>query len=463
MIDLTIDLTDAKGGPLYEQIYRHIVREIRAGRLREGEKLPSKRELCAHLKVSRSTVETAYELLVAEGYVRSVPRSGLYVNAVAALGEYVRGDAPKPTASKAEKPAERYVFSTGAVDTSIFPYALWSRLSKEAMQLGPELLRRGDGQGDEPLRAVLCEFLRQYRGVVCEPEQIIIGAGMDYLLDLAMKLLDEKALYGLEDPGYGATYRTIAANRGQMVPIPLDKDGLSIAALKASQADIAYVTPSHQFPMGVTMPVGRRSQLLKWAEEKENRYVIEDDYDSEFRYATRPIPAMQGLDHGGKVIYIGTFSRTIAPSIRIAYLVLPETLLRRYQSALRATPSTVSRFEQRTLYRFIETGAYARHLRRVGNLYRQRCALLVDRLRAIDGVSIRGHEAGLHFLLTLDRYSERELIAKAAAVGVKLHGLSEYARGRPPLESTLVLGYAGMTEEAIEEATELLGRAWGGS
>lgn len=459
MAEFTIELSDSKGAPLYEQIYRHIVKEIRSGRLRENEKLPSKRGLSEHLGVSRSTVENAYELLIAEGYVRSAPRSGLYVNAMETLGyeQKLSQPAPEPDIGKSE---EEYIFSTSAVDTSVFPYSVWTKLSKEAMQFGPELLRRGDGQGDAPLRAVLCEFLRQYRGVSCLPGQIVIGAGMDYLLDLLMKLLDANVLYALEDPGYKATYRTVAGNRGQLVPMPLDKDGLSVAALAASSADVAYVTPSHQFPMGVTMPVGRRSQLLKWAEEKENRYVIEDDYDSEFRYATRPIPAMQGLNHSGKVIYIGTFSRTIAPSIRIAYMVLPKSLLSRYKAVLGGTPATVSRFEQYTLCRFLETGAYARHLRRVGNLYRRRCALLCEKLGSIEGIRISGNEAGLHFLMTLERYSEKELIARAAAVNVKLHGLSEYAQGRPPMESTLVVGYAGLTEKEIIEAANLLKSAW---
>lgn len=231
-------------------------------------------------------------------------------------------------------------------------------------------------------------------------------------------------------------------------------------ALECSGAGLAYVTPSHQFPLGVTMPAGRRSRLLRWAAQQPDRFLIEDDYDSEFRYASRPIPALQGLDRAGRVVYMGTFSRSIAPAIRVAYMILPPPLLERYRRTFSHGACTVSRFEQESLRRFIAQGLYGRHLRRTGNLYRRKCALLTQALSAIPGAAISGGDAGLHFLLTLPRYSEGELVERAAAQSVRVHPLSRYCHAVPPLPSTVVLGFAGLTGEELSGAAERLRAAW---
>ncbi len=460
MAGLTCQLEPDSGTPLYEQLYRFVVGEILAGRLREGERLPSKRELCSRLQISQSTVETAYGLLVDEGYIRNAARVGFFVCPLERLEP-----GPEPEEKAPQRPAEpvyRYNFSTGNVDTSAFPYASWAKLTRETVYGNPELLQRGQRQGDMALRQALADFLHQYRGVACRAEQVVIGAGMEYLLDLVLQLLPRQAAFALEDPGYRATYRTVENNGRRILPIGLDEAGMDAAALEASGADVAYVTPSHQFPMGCTMPVGRRTQLLRWAAEKPGRYIIEDDYDSEFRHSSRPIPAMQGLDRKGRVIYIGTFSRSLAPGIRVAYLVLPEKLLGLYQQRFDYAACTVSRFEQQTLARFLERGGYARHLRRVGNLYRKRCTRLTELLAAqLPGCRIRGADAGLHFLLTVPGRSEAELVARAAKAGVRVHGLSQYChQGTCPMEGTVVLGYAGLEEGELESAVAALGRAW---
>ena len=231
-------------------------------------------------------------------------------------------------------------------------------------------------------------------------------------------------------------------------------------ALEASGAGLAYVTPSHQFPLGVTMPAGRRSRLLHWAASAQDRWLIEDDYDSEFRWSSRPIPALQGLDRAGRVVYMGTFSRSIAPAIRVAYMILPPALLERWRAAFSHGACTVSRFEQENLRRFLTQGLYGRHLRRTGNLYRKKCALFTGALSEIPGVTVSGADAGLHFLVTLPRLTEAELVERAAAKSVRVYPLSRYCHGAEPRPSTVVLGFAGLTEQELARAAALLKEAW---
>lgn len=443
--------------PLYEQLYRYVVEQIRRGELGEGEKLPSKRRLAEHLGVSLTTVERSYGLLTAEGYLTSAPRSGYRVTAeldLAPAAEKIVETAPvRPMPEQLNE-----CFSTSAVDTSVFPYATWARFSKEAVYENPDLLQRGDGRGDWPLRAELTAFLHQYRGVECTPEQVVLGAGLEALMWVLVQLLPE-AVLALEDPGY-SYLRRLMDNLGRpYVPMPVDGQGLDLMALYASQANVAYVTPSHQFPLGITTPVRRRIQLLRWAYERPGRYLIEDDYDSEFRYSSRPIPAMQGLDKGGRVIYLGTFSRTVAPSIRVAYLILPPELLEVYRQRFGHAACTVSRFEQEALRRFLAAGNYSRHLRRVGNLYRQRREALV---KALEGWGeVQGAAAGLHLLFTLPGRDDRELVAQAASAGYRVRGLREYCIRAVPRPGTLVLGFAGLAAEKAAGAVAELRTALG--
>ena len=455
MTELTPQFDDS--APLYEQLYRYIVAQIRSGALPEGEKLPSKRRLAEHLGVSLTTVEKSYGLLTAEGYLESAPRSGYRVTPALTMIP-TEPSPPAPVRAPAEsRPALDDCFSTSAVDTEQFPYATWARLSKEAVYENPALLQRGDGQGDWAFRGTLASFLHQYRGVNCTPEQVVLGAGMEALMWILLQLLPD-AVFALEDPGYASLRLLLENLRRPYAPVPVDERGLDPAALRSSGADVAYVTPSHQFPLGVATPVGRRSELLRWAYEAPGRYLIEDDYDSEFRYASRPIPAMQGLDEGGRVIYVGTFSRTLAPSIRVAYLILPPELLKRYRDKFGHGAATVSRFEQEALRRFLASGSYSRHLRRVGNLYRQRRDALVAALSGWG--EVRGSDAGLHLLFTLPGRREEELKRRAAEAGYRVRGLGEYCQRAVPRPGTLVLGFAGLPEEKAPRAAEDLRRSF---
>ena len=444
--------------PLYDQLYHHIAAAIQSGALSPGSKLPSKRRLCALAGVSMSTVETAYSLLAAEGYVTAKPRSGYVCAHLLPPGPTAPVSAPEA----APPPAPRWAFdcSTSAVDTSVFPFSSWARITKEAVYENPGLLQRGHPQGDLPLRTALAELLAQYRGVRCSPEQVVIGAGADYLLTLLLQLLPEQRAIALEDPGYPAAYAAASLHGRRAVPIPVDGEGIDPEALAASGAGLAYVTPSHQFPLGVTMPAGRRSRLLHWAASAPGRWLIEDDYDSEFRWASRPIPALQGLDRAGRVVYMGTFSRSIAPAIRVAYMILPPELLERYRATFSHGACTVSRFEQESLRRFIAQGLYGRHLRRTGNLYRKKCALFTGALEGIPGLAVSGADAGLHFLATLPRLTEAELVERAAAKSVGIHPLSRYCHEVRPKPSTVVLGFAGLRSDELAQAAALLKEAW---
>lgn len=444
--------------PLYDQLYRHIAGAIRSGALSPGARLPSKRRMCTLAGVSMSTVETAYSLLAAEGYVLSRPRSG-YVCADL-LPPAPAVPAHPPETAPAPAPKWAYDCSTSAVDVSVFPFSSWARITKEAVYENPGLLQRGHPQGDGPLRAALAQLLSQYRGVRCSPDQVVVGAGADHLLSLLLQLLPEQRAVALEDPGYPAAYAAAALHGREALPIPVDGEGMVPEALDASGAGLAYVTPSHQFPLGVSMPAGRRSRLLHWAASAQNRWIIEDDYDSEFRWSSRPIPALQGMDRAGRVVYLGTFSRSIAPAIRAAYLILPPGLLERYRHTFSHGACAVSRFEQESLRRFLVQGLYGRHLRRTGNLYRKKCALFAGALADIPGAEISGAEAGLHFLLTLPRYTEEELVERAAARSVRVHPLSRYCHAAPPRPSTVVLGFAGLTMEELAQAAALLRKAW---
>lgn len=460
MYNVTLTLDGGAKVPLYEQLYRYFVEEIQSGRLAAGEKLPSKRSLCAHLGVSRSTVENSYAILVAEGYVRAAARSGFYV---ADFIPYVAPQSAPPARAGAQiHPREPKVnFSTSTVDTSAFPYASWAKLYKEVIYNSPELLQRGDRQGEPELRSALAAFLQEYRGVRCDAGQIVVGAGTEYLLELLIQLFDPDAVFALEDPCYAVTWHSVRNSGRPFRFIPVDETGIRISALRASDASVAYITPSHQFPIGATMPAVQRSHLLHWAASAPGRYIIEDDYDCEFRYGSHPIPAMQSMDRNSRVVYIGNFSRSLAPSIRVAYMVLPDALLKRYRALFGHFSSTVSRYEQIVLARFLAEGFYERYLRRMCNLYRQRCARLAACILDLDPrIRISGDGGGLHFLLTLPGRDEDELYQSAAAKGIRLHRLSDYAHEFEPQPSTVVLGYGGIRDDALEDAVALLRDAW---
>lgn len=464
MNELTITLDVKSTIPLYEQIYEYIKTDIRNGKISCGEKLPSTRALAKYLEISRSTVELAYEQLLAEGYVEAEACRGFFVTQIEEL--YQWETAKETVAQKIikEENVYKYDFSPRGVDLQSFPYGVWRKLSKEILSNDKsDLFQLGDSQGEYELRETICRYLYQARGVNCEPEQIVIGAGNEYLLMLLSTVLGKNRKIAFENPTYRQAYRLFENLSYDTCVVEMDRKGMCVDKLSKSGAEIAYVMPSHQYPLGIVMPIKRRMELLRWAAEEEERYIIEDDYDSEFRYKGKPIPALQGFDREDKVIYIGTFSRSIAPSIRISYLVLPKNLLKVYNEKSRFLSSTVSRVDQLIIQQFIERGYYERHLNKMRALYKNRHDIMVNELKPLlKYCSISGENAGVHLLLTfIEGKEEKILTQKAKEQGIKVYGLSTYdIKKKEKEQAVILLGYANMSEEKIIQAIHALTNAW---
>ena len=465
MVHLTTALDAASDVPLYEQLYRSLAAEMRTGAVPAGTRMPGKRRLAAELSVSVNTVDAAYQMLAAEGYLEARERSGFYVQEYLALPESAAPAAPPKAEAVPKQRPIRYDLSTRGVDPGLFPFRTWARLQKELLYSSPELLTHGDAQGDLALRQALAGYLEEYRGVRCGAHQIVVGAGLEYLLGLLAPLLPGSA--AVENPGYPRAKQVLENNGVACCCLPVDEDGLSIRALSDSGAAVCCVTPSHQFPTGVTMPAGRRAELLHWAARcPGRRYIIEDDYDSEFRFDTRPLPSLQGMAGAdGPVVYLSTCSRSLAPSIRIAYMVLPEQLLPAWHAKYRLYSSTVSRFEQQTLARFITGGYFTRHLARERVAYKARRDALTAALQeafAPEELHLTGLHTGLHLLAELrDPPPDDALRAAAEAEGVRLSLLSDYdltGGGAAPV-GTLVLGYGSLADESCPSVGETLKRA----
>lgn len=476
MNEIMIDLQGGAKAPLYEKIYEYIKNEIVDGKISKGEKLPSTRLLAKNLSVSRSTVELAYDQLLAEGYIEAEPYRGYFVCDVEALYQLEQRNhmQEKLQAGQDWQPGWKTEIKHGAgsskqkeidfspytIDTQNFPYNVWRKLHKNVLlDDREEILLSGDGQGDHELRMAIADYLHQARGVNCVAEQIIIGAGNEYLELLLAQVLGEKKTVLMDDPTYLQAYRTFS-NMGYLVKnIPAEQGSMPIEAVRRENADILYVMPSHQFPLGTVMPLKQRLELLKWASEKEGRYLIEDDHDSEYRYKGKPIPSLQSIDHEEKVIYLGTFSKSIAPSLRISYMVLPQHLLKNYQRYCGFYSTTVSKIQQEVLCGFIRGGYFGRHLNKMRGIYKNKHDFLVSELKKRPWVeNIAGDNAGLHVLVQVDtQMSEEELCERAAEQGIHLMGISEHYIHKPPVSKpVLLLGYGKPDEKKILEGLNRL-------
>ncbi len=479
-MELIVPLNVQGDRPLYEQIYQYIKDEIRKGNIRPEKQLPSSRELAKSLKVSRSTTQLAYEQLVSEGYLEAVPRKGYFAASLdgifpsVARSAAARMDQKKELSLGMEKENVRgqlfrekfeVDFSPRGIDLEGFPYATWRKISRSVLkEEDRELFLKGEPQGDLILREAIREYLHAARGVNCDVSQIVIGAGNEYLLMLLSQLIGGDAVIAMENPTYRQAYRVLSGVGHKVLPVGIDKNGFCVKEIAGQDVQAAYVMPSHQFPTGIVMPVRRRQELLSWAGEQRGRYLIEDDYDSEFRYKGKPIPALQGMDQNGCVVYMGTFSKAIAPAIRVGYMVLPEALLSAYLEKGRFYSSTVSRVDQRILASFIAGGYFERHLNRMREIYKGKHDVLLGELKPLDKrFEITGEFAGLHVLLKdKKKETEQSLLEKAAEKGVRVYGLSGFymEEAQAKETSTIVLGYAGLTEEKIRRGAERLREAF---
>ena len=470
MLELTIQLQADSEKCLYEQIYEYIQCEIKEGKLLQGERLPSTRSLAENLQVSRSTVELAYEQLLSEGYIESQPYKGYFVSKVEELFQLEsKEEKGNNKATLKERDSDtviyQYDFSPTQIDMSGFPFSVWRKIHKNVLSDGNEkLYAQGNARGDYGLRETIARYLHASRGVNCTPEQIIVGAGNDYLLMLLEKILGPQIPIAMENPTYKRAYRIFQSFQYPITTVDMDENGMKVKELCKTEARLAYVMPSHQYPTGVVMPIGRRSELLKWANEKEGRYLIEDDYDSEFRYKGKPIPSLQASDKNGRVIYMGTFSKSIAPAIRVSYMVLPMKLVEEYQEKCSFYSTTVSRIEQKILDEFIRDGYFERHLNKMRKCYRDKHDTMLELLKPFEKqFVITGENAGLHLLLSSKEDIEEEVLIRSAMQhGVKVYGLSEYYVGgvQAKQRGTIILGYGGLSKQEITEGMEALKKAW---
>lgn len=430
---------------MYEQLYGYVKKKIIDGDFSPGERLPSTRLLAQNLGVSRNTVERAYDQLASEGYIEARVGSGFRVSTIEGLFLLPKNVEVKKVKEVARKQDHLVCdFTAGGIDEESFPADTWRRIGRSVLSEQEQYLSGGDPLGEYGLREEIARYLRGARGVECDPEQIIIGAGNDYLLMLLLRILNRRNIVAMEYPTYSQAHHVLCSADCSIVQVAMDEYGMDIKKLKGTEANLVYVMPSHQFPTGIVMPLSRRLALLQWAYEKTDRYIIEDDYDSELRYRGRPIPALQGNDEGGRVIYLGTFSQSIAPSVRVSYMVLPRELMERYIENCGVFSNTVARVQQHTIKEFMQQGYFERHLNRMRKKYKEKRDLLLAELGLTEkSLQVSGTDAGTHFLLILqDRKQGREVAAEAFKHGVKVNPV-------PGKENALILSYGGLRKEEI--------------
>jgi GntR family transcriptional regulator/MocR family aminotransferase len=475
-----ISIDRASGKPLYRQLYEGYRDAIAERRLRAGQRLPSTRSLAGELKISRIPVLNAFEQLLAEGYFESRVGSGTFVarSLPGELLEHARRSplraaptrrAPRPITRAAarlvsEEPGRwfkgRGAFNVGEPALDRFPIGIWSNLvARHCRRADPALLPYANSMGLPALREAVAEYLRTARAVRCEADQIMIVNGSQQALELAARVLFEpETSVWVEDPGYFGIHAVLRLSGARLVPVPVDEQGMDVAAGIARCPDprAVFVTPSHQFPLGVTMSAARRLQLLDFARER-GCWIVEDDYDSEYRYGNLPIAALQGLDRDSRVIYVGTFTKILFPSLRLAYVVLPADLVAPFTQIRRATDMFSSTFPQAVLADFIREGHFARHIRRMRVLCRERRSALVAALeREIPELRVLGDEAGMYLTAGLpDGWDDVEIAERAADRSVWAAPLSRSYMGRKPRVG-LILGYGCTDADGIEAGVAVL-------
>lgn len=484
-MDLAINLDNQSNHPLHRQLYQELRRSILTGRLTAGQRLPSTRALAKALGLSRATVTQSYEQLTSEGYLQPVIGSGTTVSAqlpdellqtapVKAIQQAQQPRSPQiklssygaKLASFVQEPEEpqlliNFRYCRPAVDH--FPVEDWRRMLLRQCRAGNrELLDYAEGgKGYAPLRTTIARYLARARAVNCTPEQIIIVNGSQQALQLcAQVLIDRGDTVAIEEPGYLGARQAFLMHGAQLHPVPVDEAGVRLEALPTQAAKLFYVTPSHQFPTGAVLSLPRRLELLAWA-EKTGAMIIEDDYDSEFRYGGRPIPSLQGLTQNENVLYVGTFSKVLFPALRIGYLVVPPALVELFERAKWLMDRHTATLEQCALADFINEGLLERHLRRMRTLYDGRRQKLVSALQTYfgDRVTIMGENSGMHLMIRLQSaLSDSEIVQRAAHAGIGLISARIYHLGACHGDE-FVMGYAALSERKIQEGVRRLAKA----
>lgn len=463
---ITYSFTDIGSDSLYIHLYKCIKNDILQGNLHAGEKLPSKRSFAKNLNISVITVENAYAQLVAEGYVYSIPKKGFFVADIRSLHPKKESILSTENIQLSSDKSDYFAdFTSNQTNSEHFPFSIWAKLTRELLTLNqPELLTNPPCGGILPLREAIAKHLKDFRNMTVSPEQIIIGAGTEYLYGLLIQLLGFEKRYAVEDPGYNKISQIYESHCISCSFASMDSSGVKISDLEEQNIDIVHISPSHHFPTGTVMPISRRYELLGWAAKSDLRYIIEDDYDSEYRLNGRPIPTLQSIDVQEKVIYINTFTKTLASTVRISYMVLPKHLVNTFYSRLFFYSCTVSNFEQYTLARFISEGYFEKHINRMRNYYhnkRDKILHAIENSPLSSYVSISEEDAGLHFLLKINTgLSDKEFLLRLEQSGIKLSSLSQYYQTPPKeVEHIFIMNYSYVAEENIEKAIQLIYRA----
>ena len=462
---LTYSFTNIGSDSMYEYLYKCIRNDITQGKNKAGEKLPSKRSFAKNLGISVITVENAYGQLLAEGYIYSMPKRGFYVSDLSSAHmekKAVRKEQLSLTRGETSYFAD---FSSNQTDSEIFPFAIWSKTVREVLNDNQkQLMINPPCGGILELRQAIAQYLREFRAMQVDPEQIVIGAGTEYLYGLLIQLLGNVRIYGVENPGYHKISRIYENMKVEYAKVSMDQEGVSIQELEEKRVDIIHTSPSHHFPTGIVMPVSRRYELLGWAAKSPERYIIEDDYDSELRLSGKPFPTLQSIDVSDKVIYMNTFTKTLASTVRISYMVLPLTLTEKFYQKLSFYSCTVSNFEQYTLAKFMENGSFEKHINRLRNYYQMKRDAILKAFRKEPlgrFVNIQEEGAGVHFLMQISTAkSEEEIVKEAKGKGIKLAPLSHYFDGeeKESFENTYVVNYSSVDLQNIERAAQVLGQ-----
>ncbi|MFT8362967.1 MAG: PLP-dependent aminotransferase family protein [Sporolactobacillus sp.] len=465
-MELLFPIFDRKQSvPLYMQFFQFLVGEIIATRIPKGSRLPSKRKLADLSGLSLNTVDTACQQLIAEGYIESVPRSGMYVIYQSQGLHYVLDSNKRKQMCEPQQTASAIDFSPGKVDSGNFPYALIKKYFRDLFSKeGSSFFQNGPYQGSVTLRQQIAVYLYESRGVICDYSQIIIGAGTQELVREIIEMLDPKLPFIIENPGFHRIRQLISHMKRSLICQPVEATGISLDFLTKLGEGIVYITPSHQFPLGTILSISKRMALINWANESDDRYIIEDDYDGEFRYAGRPIPALQGLDRGKRVIYMGGFSKSLVPSLRVSYAVLPAQLVAVYRQERSLMKQTASTLNQELIAHFMKNGDWQRHLNRMRVIYKRKRQVLVTTIKHLfaDKVLLIGENSGLHLVLEIyNGMNEETLISSAKCNGVIVYPTSIYyaMTGQRP-NAQVLLGYAGLTEEEIVTGVQTLHAAW---
>lgn len=462
----TIDVNAST--PLYKQLYNYLRNEIMSGALACGSKLMPTRVVAQKYHISRSTVESAYTQLAIEGYISSKERSGHIVLDIKTDPLFKDPQLPAPVIKRPAKKKYRYDFHFANLDSKSFPSSLWRKYTAEALLLYDtyKMGRYSKSQGEPELKIQIINYLKETRGVNCRPEQLLLTSGTQAAIDAICKLFPfEQRTVACEEPGYDAARRIFLSNGYVLFPVETDNKGINISKLKETKTKLTYVIPSHQFPTGAIMPVYERQLLIEHAEEND-MYLIEDDYDNELRYNSHPIRSLQSLDKYGRVVYIGSFSKTFSPGLRLAYLILPERLLERYNNVFDRYYCTVPWLTQQTLRLYMENGHWTKHLRRIYTTNKKKHDTLLNCIEKYMGnrVIIHGQNAGLHVMLELpDGRDQSELIKLAQQYSIKIYPTAQYWHNSDlACRNTVMLGFAGISEQEIQEGIKKLSEAWFG-